>query len=78
MNKRDQTLEKKIINSNNLFLHNQKSQTRLDPSLSTFFAVDLTLSDPSIFNLIEASHNHPFPQKLNDPTNPTGYIDILF
>ena len=46
-NKRGQTLEK-IINSNNLCLHNQKSQLHHDLSLGIFSAIDLTLSDPSI------------------------------
>ena len=56
-NKRSQILEK-IINSNSLCLHNQKSQTHrlgkydkthLDPSLGSFSAIELTLNDPSIF-----------------------------
>ena len=40
---------KKIINSNNLYLHNQNSQTHHDPSSDSFSAIDLTLSDSSIF-----------------------------
>ena len=47
-NKRGQILEK-IINSYNLCLHNQNSQTHLNPSSGSFSAIDLTLSDPSIF-----------------------------
>ena len=49
MNKRSQTLKRKITNSNNLCLHNEKSQTHLDPFSDTFFAINLTVSDPSIF-----------------------------
>ena len=45
--KRGQILEK--INSNNLCLHNQNSQTLLNPSSGSFFAIDLTLSNPSIY-----------------------------
>ena len=33
----------------NLYLYNQKSLTHLDPSLGTFSAIDLTLSDPLFF-----------------------------
>ena len=47
-NKRGQILEK-IINRNNLCLYNQNSQTHLNPSSGSFSAIDLTLSDPSIF-----------------------------
>ena len=47
-NKRGQTLEK-IINNNNLCLHNQKAQTHLSSSSGTFSAIDLTLSDPATF-----------------------------
>ena len=47
-NKRGQILEK-ITNSNNLCLHNQNSQTHLNPSSGSFSAIDLTLSDPLIF-----------------------------
>ena len=47
-NKRGQILEK-IINSNNLCLLNQNSQTHLNPSSGSFSAIDLTLSNPSIF-----------------------------
>ena len=38
-----------IISNNNLCLFNSKSQTHLDPSSATYAALDLTLSDPSIF-----------------------------
>ena len=48
MNKRGQTLEK-IINNNNLCLHNQKAKTHLSSSSGTFSAIDLTLSDPATF-----------------------------
>ena len=48
INKRGQIL-KTIINSNNLCLHNQNSQTHLNQSSGSFSAIDLTLSDPSIF-----------------------------
>ena len=47
-NKRGQTLEK-IIDNNNLCLHNRKAQTHLSSSLGTFSAIDLTLSDPATF-----------------------------
>ena len=47
-NKRGQTLEK-IINNNNLCLHNRKAQTHLSSSSGTFSAIDLTLSDPATF-----------------------------
>ena len=47
-NKRGHTLEK-IINNNNLCLHNRKAQTHLSSSLGTFSAIDLTLSDPATF-----------------------------
>ena len=47
-NKRGQTLEK-IINNNNLCLHNQKAQTHLSSSSGTFSSIDLTLSDPATF-----------------------------
>ena len=47
-NKRGQTLEK-VIHSNNLCLCYQKSQTHLDPSPGTFSAIDITLSDSSVF-----------------------------
>ena len=46
-NKRGQILKK--INSNNLYLHNQNSQTYLNPSSGSFSVLDLTLSDPLIF-----------------------------
>ena len=46
ISKRDQSL-KKIVNSNNSCLHNEKFLTHLDPSLGPFFAIDLTFSDPS-------------------------------
>ena len=47
-NKKGQTLEK-IINNNNLCLHNRKAQTHLSSSSGTFSAIDLTLSDPATF-----------------------------
>ena len=47
-NNRGQTLEK-IINNNNLCLHNWKVQTHLSSSSGTFSAIDLTLSDPATF-----------------------------
>ena len=40
---------KKIINNNNLCLHNRKAQTHLSSSSGTFSAIDLTLSDPATF-----------------------------
>ena len=48
MNKREQILEE-IINNKNLCLHNWKSQIHLDPSSGLSSAIDLTLSEPSIF-----------------------------
>ena len=39
----------KIINSDNSCLHNQNSQTHVNPSSASFSAIDLILSDPSIF-----------------------------
>ena len=47
-NHKAQTLEN-IINSNNLCLFNKKSPTHLDPSSSTYSAMDLTLCDTSLF-----------------------------
>ena len=47
-NKRGQILEK-IINSNNLCLHNQNSQTHLNPFSGSYSVIDLTLNDPSMF-----------------------------
>ena len=46
--KKGQILEK-IINSNNLYLHNQNSQAHLNPSSGSFSAIYLTFSDRSIF-----------------------------
>ena len=40
---------KKIINNSNLYLCSQISQNYQDPFLGTFSAINLTLSDPSIF-----------------------------
>ena len=45
---RGQILEK-LINCNDLCLHNQNSQTHLNPSSGSFSAIDLTLSEPSMF-----------------------------
>ena len=54
-NKRGQILEKiinrhkGIVRSPDLSIYNQNSQTHLNPSPGLFSAIELTLSDPSIF-----------------------------
>ena len=48
-NKRGRQILEKIINRNNLCLYNQNSQTHLNPSSGSFSAIDLAVSDPSIF-----------------------------
>ena len=62
------TLEN-IMNNNNLFLFNKKSQTLIDPSSATYSAIDLTLCDTSIFL--------DFTQRVYDDTCMSDHFSIV-
>ena len=62
-NTKDRIL-KNIIDNNNLYLFNRKSQIHIDSSSATYSVIDFTFCDTSIFPRVSCRSNH-FPIVIN-------------